>query len=193
MGNLKIGYARVSTDEQDLSLQLDALRGAGCEMLFSDVASGAKSARPELEKCLAGLRAGDTLCVWRLDRLGRNLGDLVGFLDELAARGVAFSSVTERIETASATGKLFFHLVAVFAEYERNIIRERTRAGLAAARARGRKGGRPEKLRGSALAEAKALYDSKKFTVKQICGRYEVSPPTLYRYLKKWGASESSA
>ena len=184
MSNLTIGYARVSTDDQNLDFQLDALRAKGCRQIFSDVVSGKNSERPELEKCLQTLRAGDTFVVWRLDRLGRSLGDLVQHLNDLAARNVTFESLTERIETGSSVGKLFFHITASFAEYERNLNKERTMAGLAAARARGRIGGRPAKVTKKAAAEMLALHNSQQFSVKQICDRYEITPPTFYRHLE---------
>ena len=143
---MKIGYARVSTDDQNLDLQLDALKAAGCERIFEEHASGKNTARVEHEKCLHTMRNGDTLTVWRLDRLGRSLTDLVRIVTDLENLGVAFESVTEKIDTSSPAGKLIFHLFASLAEFERNIIRERTTAGLKAARARGRVGGRPQKL-----------------------------------------------
>ena len=135
-----IGYARVSTLDQNLDLQSDALNGTGCDEIFSDVASGAKDKRPGLDQALARLQSGDTLIVWRLDRLGRSLAHLVATVNELAARGVEFRSTQEKIDTASPGGKFLFHVFAAMAEFERDIIRERTVAGLTAARARGRKG-----------------------------------------------------
>jgi len=140
---MKIGYARVSTDDQRMDLQRDALTAAGCEKVFTDTASGAKAARPGLAEALAFARKGDVLVVWRLDRLGRSLPELVKVVGELEAAGVGFESVTERIETNSAAGRLVFHVFAALAEFERRLIVERTHAGLEAARARGRKGGRP--------------------------------------------------
>ncbi|HNC17705.1 MAG TPA: recombinase family protein [Accumulibacter sp.] len=150
-------YARVSTDDQVLDLQLDALRGQGIEAIYQEHASGKSRARPELDNCLKALRAGDTLVVWRLDRLGRNLADLVQIVGALEERGVGFESLTEQINTHSPTGKLVFHLFASLAEFERNLIRERTQAGLKAARARGRHGGRPKKLNDREKAMAKSL------------------------------------
>src|SRR5690625_5548895 len=135
----KIGYARVSTDDQDLSLQIDALEKAGCDLIYKDKASGKNRQREEFEHCLKALRTGDTLVVWRLDRLGRSLSDLVKIITELENNEIAFESLTEKIETRSATGKLMFHVFAALAEFERNVIRERTQAGLKAARARGKK------------------------------------------------------
>ena len=142
--NQHIGYARVSTDDQNLDLQKDALNKVGCQVIYEEAASGKNSERPELDQCLKALRSGDTLVVWRLDRLGRSLRDLVQIVGDLEKRGIAFESLMEKIETGSAAGRLVFHVFAALAEFERNLIRERTRAGLAAARARGRKGGKAE-------------------------------------------------
>ena len=142
--NQYIGYARVSTDDQNLDLQKDALNKVGCQVIYEEAASGKNSERPELDQCLKALRSGDTLVVWRLDRLGRSLRDLVQIVGDLEKRGIAFESLMEKIETGSAAGRLVFHVFAALAEFERNLIRERTRAGLAAARARGRKGGKAE-------------------------------------------------
>ncbi|WP_215757218.1 recombinase family protein, partial [Gluconobacter sp. P5H9_a] len=140
--NQRIGYARVSTDDQHLDLQRDALMQGGCCVIYEEAVSGKNTVRPELEQCRKALRAGDTLVVWRLDRLGRSLRDLVQIVTELEQRGIGFESLTEKIETGSTAGKLVFHLFAALAEFERGLIRERTHAGLVAARARGRAGGR---------------------------------------------------
>src|ERR671917_2418146 len=161
---MQIGYARVSTEEQTLNLQLDALHAAGCEQIFTDWVSGARAERPGLANALGHLREGDTLVVWRLDRLGRSLPHLIETVTALAARGVGFRSLTESIDTTHSGGKLIFHIFGALAEFERDLIRERTRAGLAAARARGRNGCRPH-ARGLAdprqLALARKLYDAK--------------------------------
>src|ERR671939_1153496 len=141
-----IGYARVSTDDQNLDLQRDALQKAGCEQIYTDAVSGTKDQRPGLEDALSHLREGDTLVVWRLDRLGRSLRHLIDTVTSLAAEGVGFKSLTEAIDTTTTGGKLVFHIFGALAEFEREIIRERTRAGLAAARARGKNGGRPKSL-----------------------------------------------
>lgn len=141
MAACRFGYARVSTEDQNLDLQRDALKVARCDRVFEEKASCKSSVRPRLEECLAALRAGDTLVVWRLDRLGRSLSDLVRIVEDLKARGIGFESLNERIDTCSATGGLMFHVFAALAEFERNVIQERTQAGLAAARARGRAGG----------------------------------------------------
>ena len=149
---MRIGYARVSTSDQKLDLQMDALRDAGCDRLFTDMISGAKTARPGLEQTLTACRQGDTLVVWKLDRLGRSLPHLVQTVHDLGQRGVGFQSLQENIDTTSSNGRLVFNLFATLAEFERDVIRERTRAGLTAARARGRKGGRP-RGRGSGETE----------------------------------------
>jgi DNA invertase Pin-like site-specific DNA recombinase len=138
-----VGYARVSTDDQTLALQLDALQAAGCETVFRDTISGAKTERPGLSKALDHVRNGDMLVVWRLDRLGRSLSHLIELIQTLEGRGVGFKSLTEQIDTTTSGGKLIFHIFGALAEFERNLIRERTMTGLAAARARGRMGGRP--------------------------------------------------
>jgi len=178
----KIGYARVSTDDQDLTLQLDALESAGCNLIYKDKESGKNRQREELDQCLKALRSGDTLIVWRLDRLGRSLSDLVKIITELENKKIAFESLTEKIETRSATGKLMFHVFAALAEFERNVIRERTQAGLKAARARGRKGGRPRKLDEQQVREIRVLLRNPEIRVIDVAKRYGVSRATIYRY-----------
>jgi DNA invertase Pin-like site-specific DNA recombinase len=180
---MKIGYARVSTDDQNLDLQRDALQQAGCSVIYEETASGKSAARPELEQCRKALRPGDTLVVWRLDRLGRSLHDLIQIVSELEQKGIGFESITERIETASAAGKLVFHVFAALAEFERNLIRERTRAGLAAARARGRKGGRKPKLDKQQVREIRALLRDPDISVSEVARRYGVSRTTLYKHV----------
>lgn len=175
---MDVGYARVSTGEQNLDLQLDALKKAGCEQLFHDEMSGAKAERPGLTKVLQFLRSGDTLVVWRLDRLGRSLTDLIGHMAALKERNIGFKSLHESIDTTSSSGKLIFHLFAALAEFERNLIRERTQAGLQAARARGRRGGRPQALDADKRALTVQLYKEKKHTVKRICQMMGISKPT---------------
>lgn len=177
----KIGYARVSTDDQNLDLQSDALGKAGCGEIYKEKASGKNADRPELTHCLRALREGDTLVVWRLDRLGRSLPDLVQIVGQLQDRGVAFESISEKIDTSSAAGKLIFHVFASLAEFERNLIRERTNAGLAAARARGRKGGRPAKLGEKEIREIKALLRDPDVRVTDVARRYGVGRATLYK------------
>ena len=179
----RIGYARVSTDDQNLDLQHDALRKAGIadDRLYSDTASGKDADRKELLACLKALREGDTLVVWRLDRLGRSLPDLVRIVGELEQKGVSFESLTEKIETGSAAGKLVFHVFAALAEFERNLIRERTRAGLVAARARGRAGGRKPKLSEAQIKQINQMVDAQKLPIGRIAELYGVSRTTIYK------------
>lgn len=177
----RIGYARVSSGEQEMDLQLDALAKAQCDRVFSEKVSSGKVQRPQLSACLETLRAGDILTVWRLDRLGRSVTELVTIVTQLKARGVAFESLTERIDTASASGEFTFHLFAALAQFERNIIQERTRAGLKAARARGRVGGRKPKVTTQSKREMQALYDSNSVSVVAICTRYGITRGTFYR------------
>jgi len=183
---LKIGYARVSTGLQNLNLQEDRLNAYGCEKIFSDHISGSKSKRPGLDKAIEFARSGDTIVVWRLDRLGRNMEDLITLVNELNERGVSFHSLEENItmDKSSSTGQLLFHLFAAFAEFERNLILERSSAGRIAARARGRYGGRPEKLSNQDLNLLKTLYDNGT-SIKTIAEQWQVSRTTIYRYLNK--------
>lgn len=179
-----IGYARVSTDDQNLALQQDALREADCDRIFEDRGiSGTEWTRPGLDAALATLRAGDTLVVWRLDRLGRSLVHLVGLIEELSTKGIGVRSLTESFDASSSGGKLLFHLIAALAEFERTLIAERTRAGLAAARARGVKLGRPptfdKKERDAALRSLRRGH-----AVKEVAFTYEMSPRTVYRIIK---------
>jgi DNA invertase Pin-like site-specific DNA recombinase len=157
---MRIGYARVSTGDQTLDLQRDALKRAKCRQVYEEQATGKNTGRPQLEACLKGLREGDTLVVWRLDRLGRNLADLVGLVAQFEQRKINFKSLTEKIETASPAGRLIFHVFAALAEFERNLIREGTVAGLKAARARGRNGGRPAKLSAKEIKTIRALLET---------------------------------
>ena len=182
---MQIGYARVSTLEQNVTPQIDKLKQAGCERIFRDKASGAKTERPGLQEALDFLREGDTLVVWRLDRLGRSLKHLLETVSVLEERGIGFRSLQESIDTTTSSGRLIFHIFGALAEFERNLIRERTMAGLRAARARGRIGGRPRKLDAQKTELAYQLYDEKKYTVKEICQILEVSKPTLYAYLAR--------
>jgi DNA invertase Pin-like site-specific DNA recombinase len=182
---MDIGYARVSTGEQTLDLQRDALATAGCDKVFEETASGAKADRLLLKEALEYARAGDTLVVWRLDRLGRSLSHLIETVAALAARGIGFKSLTEQIDTTTPGGKLFFHVFGALAEFERDLTRERTHAGLAAARARGRTGGRPKKLADpKQLALARRLYEDGQTDVATICRTLGISRATLYRVLK---------
>ena len=179
-----IGYARVSTADQTLDLQKDALEKAGCSKIFTDTASGAKAERTGLDESLNYVRAGDTLVVWRLDRLGRSLPHLIETITGLNNRGIGFKSITENIDTTTSGGKLVFHIFGALAEFERDIIRERTQAGLLAARARGRNGGRPKALTPKKAQMAQALYADKNNTVSEICKTLNISRATLYRYIK---------
>jgi len=180
-----IGYARVSTDDQNLDLQRDALKGAGCERVFEDMASGAKSDRTGLAALMTVLRAGDTVVIWRLDRLGRSLKNLIELIEKFEAAKVGLRSVQENIDTTTSGGRLVFHLFGALAEFERNLIRERTQAGMAAARVRGRMGGRPTRLDPVKLALALRLHREDKHTIKEICQMMGISKSTLYNYLAK--------
>ena len=179
-----VGYARVSTDDQNLDLQYDALKKAGCEQIYEDQLSGARVERPGLQEALAYARSGDTLVVWRLDRLSRSLKDLIEMVATLETKGIGLKSLQESIDTTVSSGKLVFHIFAALAEFERNLIRERTQAGLLAARARGRKGGRPKALNQDKQALAVKLYGEKKHTIAQICKMMGLSKPTLYKYIE---------
>ena len=179
-----IGYARVSTHDQNLDLQRDALAAAGCERLYEDRLSGAASARPGLEKLREVLRAGDTLVVWRLDRLGRSLKDLIAWVAWLEERRVGLRSLTESIDTTTPSGRLTFHIFGALAEFERTLIRDRTQAGLAAARARGRKGGRRPILNADKRALAVRLYEERQTPISRICAMMGISKPTLYAYVR---------
>jgi DNA invertase Pin-like site-specific DNA recombinase len=179
-----IGYARVSTTDQTLDLQKDALEKAGCSKIFTDTASGAKAERIGLDEALNYVRSGDTLVVWKLDRLGRSLTHLIETITGLNNRGIGFKSITEAIDTTTSGGELIFHIFGALAEFERDIIRERTQARLNAARARGRKGGRPKSLTPKKAQMAEALYKDKNNTIDEICKTLNVSRATLYRYVK---------
>lgn len=185
-----IGYARISTNDQNLDMQRDALKKAGCERIFVEQMSGGLDSRPELDRTMKTLSEGDTLVVWRLDRLGRSLAHLIELLTELEKRNIGFRSLTESIDTMTASGKLTFHIFGALAEFERNVIRERTKAGLAAARARGRKGGRLPDLDDQRREEAIRLYTEKEHSVKEICQMMGISKPTLYSYARKSEDSE---
>ena len=181
---MKIGYARVSTAEQNLDMQIDALQKAGCEKIEMDKASGVLSERPGLDKLINDiLRKGDTLVVWKLDRLARSLRQLIDLVEGLQSRGVELVTLQESIDTTSAAGKLTYHIFAALAEFERDLIKARTKAGLEAARARGRTGGRPQKLNSKQIELARKLYQEKQHSIKEICELVGVSRPTLYRYL----------
>ncbi len=180
-----VGYARVSTNDQNLDLQKDALQTAGCERLFTDTASGAKTERPGLTEALKQCRSGDTLVVWKLDRLGRSLPHLVDTVRDLLARGIGFKSLQENIDTTTSGGKLIFHLFASLAEFERDLIRERTNAGLSAARARGRKGGRPRGVMDARKQKAAlALKNDPSRSVSEICQILDICRNTYYKYVR---------
>ena len=187
---MKIGYARVSTQDQELGLQLDALEQAGCEKIYQEKVSGAAKARPQLEALLEHLRTGDVVVVWKLDRLARSLKDLVSLVNQIQDKGASFQSVNDQIDTTSAHGKFTFHIFASLAEFERDIIRERTKAGLAAARARGRVGGRPKGLSKKAQHKAilaERLYLEGELSISEICEQLSISKGTLYNYLHHQG------
>lgn len=183
-----VGYARVSTDDQHLDLQTDALTQAGCEKIFTDEMSGAKAERPGLSEALSFMRTGDTLVVWRLDRLGRSLKDLIEQVGQLRSRGIHFRSLHESIDTTSSVGKFQFHVFSALAEFERDLIRERTMAGLMAARARGRVGGRKRSLSTDQIQMAARLMKDPTTKVKDVCTMLQVSRSTLYRYVSPQGA-----
>lgn len=180
---MKIGYARVSTLTQNLNLQTDALEKAGCTKIVSEHASGSVANRTELIKLKELLRDGDTLIVWRLDRLGRSLKDLIQWVDWFDKNNILFCSISEGIDTSTSTGKLFVHMFGALAEFEHNLIKERTKAGLEAARSRGREGGRPFKLNLEKRQLAVSLYKDKQHSLKQICELVGISKPTLYKYV----------
>ncbi|MFJ7954195.1 recombinase family protein [Lysinibacillus sp. NPDC096418] len=181
---MNIGYARASTHDQTLNLQLDALTKADCIKIFEEYESGKNKKRPELLSMFDMLREGDTVIVWKLDRIGRNTKHLIEISEEFERLGVNFISLKENIDTSTATGKFFFRIMASLAEFERDVLVERTTAGLKAARARGRYGGRPP-VNKNKIATALKMYDSKEYTILEICELCKISNATLYRYLKK--------
>jgi DNA invertase Pin-like site-specific DNA recombinase len=180
-----IGYARVSTPSQSLDLQIDALVQAGCDKrkIFTDIASGSKTARPGLDKALDYAREGDILVVWKLDRLGRSLGHLIEVVRGLSDRGIGFKSIQESLDTTTSGGRLIFHVFGAIAEFERDLIRERTNAGLEAARVRGKKGGRRRALTDKQISIGKSLAADKSRSVEDICETLKISPATYYRYI----------
>ena len=180
-----IGYVRVSTSDQNLDLQLDALKQVGCDRIYKDIASGAKADRVGLAEVLKYIRSGDTLVVWRLDRLGRSLRHLIDTINQINDQGSYFRSIQESIDTSTSGGKLIFHIFGALAEFERDIIRDRTNAGIAAARKRGRIGGRPAIMDKKKVALAKSLFKDKSNSIASICEILNVSKTTLYRCLKK--------
>lgn len=189
---MKIGYARVSTQDQDLALQLDALKAAGCGKIYKEKITGSTRERPELQKLLDQLREGDIVVIWKLDRLARSLKDLVNLVNEIQEKGGALHSLNDQIDTTTPHGKFTFHVFAALAEFERDIIRERTKAGLVAARVRGRVGGRPKGLSKKAQHTAiiaEKLYQERELTVKEICDQLSISRGTLYNYLRFRGVT----
>ena len=187
---MKVGYARVSTKDQNLELQLVALKKAGCDKIYQDIASGAKTERPELNKMIDNLRPGDVLVIWKLDRLGRSLNHLIGLVNSLIEKKIGLQSLNDSIDTTTPQGLLSFNLFASLAEFERDLIRERTQAGLSAARARGRLGGRPKGLPKKAVATACAaemLYKEGILTVDEISKKLGIAKSTLYSYLRHRG------
>jgi DNA invertase Pin-like site-specific DNA recombinase len=192
---MKIGYARVSTKEQDLSLQIDALEDVGCSRIYQEQITGSIKERPELQKMLEQLRDGDVIIIWKLDRLARSLKDLVSLVNEIQEKGAGLHSLNDHIDTSTPNGKLTFHLFAALAEFERDIIRERTNAGLAAARARGRKGGRPKGLSKKAKHTAiivERQYQEGELTINEICDQLSITKMTLYNYLRHRGVEIGS-
>jgi len=184
---MKIGYARISTKEQSLSMQVDALKKAGCEQIHEEIASGSKTARPVLEEIMRNLRENDLLVIWKLDRLGRNLAHLIHLTTKLIEKKVGLISLNDPIDTSTAQGRMVFGIFASLAEFERELIRERTQAGLKSARARGRQGGRPKGLTQAAIeksAIAEALYKNGSIPVKKIAEQLGISKTTLYLYLR---------
>ena len=188
-----IGYARVSTQDQNPQLQLDALAGVSCEEVFHETATGTLRERPELTACLRTLRKGDSLVVWKLDRLARSLKDLVEIVHALQDRGVGFQSLTENIDTTNAGGRLIFHVFAALAEFERNLIRERTVAGLAAARARGRRGGRKAKMSKADVRKAAAMLLDPLMTKTEVAKHFGISRVTLNLALEREGYPQNPA
>lgn len=189
-GSMKVGYARVSTQMQNLDLQKHALKEAGCQKIVTDVASGKHDARPGLKQLRDVLRSGDTLVVWRLDRLGRSLTHLLELAGQLEQEGIRFQSLQEAIDTTTPGGKLVFNIFGSLAAFERDLIRERTKAGLEAARARGKRGGRKPALSAIEQEMVVELYRLKKHTVGQICREYGISRPTLYAYVQAANSQE---
>lgn len=181
-----IGYARVSTAEQNIDLQLDALKSAGCQKIFSDIGvSGSRASRPGLDQALEHLREGDVLVTWRMDRVGRSTRNILALVDDLQARAIEFRSLTEEISTTGPTGKLLLTLIAALAEMERAVLVERTQAGLAAARARGRVGGRKRSLSPKQDKAIRTIYESRQAPISEIATTFNVSQPTIWRSLNR--------
>ncbi|WP_341763572.1 recombinase family protein [Candidatus Tisiphia endosymbiont of Beris chalybata] len=179
-----IGYARVSTVDQNLDLQLDALKKVGCEKLFEDKITGSTLNRPGLSKALGDLRRGDTLVVWKLDRLGRSLRNLIELINELQEKDIMFRSIQDGIDTSNSIGQFFFHITGAFGELERNLIKERTKAGLDAARTRGRTGGRKASLNNKQIQMMLEIYNARSAPIIEICEQFKISRKTFYRYIE---------
>ena len=182
---MKIGYVRVSTLDQCSLMQEEALKKAGCTKIFTDIASGAKKERPGLAKALSYVREKDSIVVWRLDRLGRSIQHLIQIIKDLQDRKIGFTSIQENIDTTTSGGKLVFHIFGALAEFERELIRERTNAGLATARKRGRVGGRPSQLTTAQVKRMLDLYKDSNVSIVELCKMYNISRPSFYNYLKK--------
>ena len=185
MHPMNIGYCRISTSEQNLELQIQALKEAGCEKIFEEVASGAKDDRPKLKEAIEYARKGDVITVWKLDRLSRSLKHLIETVSDLEKREVGFRCITQNLDTTSSSGKLVFHVFGAISEFERSLIRERTAAGLKVARARGRLGGRPKVLDQEKITIARSLYEDGKTSVGKICETLGISRATFYRNVQK--------
>ena len=181
VGFMNIGYCRISTDSQNDSLQLQALKDAGCEKIFSDVASGSKTDRVGLRECIEFARSGDVIVAWKLDRIGRSLKDLIETVNTLKEREIGLKIITQQLDTTTPSGMLFFYIMGALAEFEKSLIQERTRAGILASRARGRLGGRPKALDKKQIAVAESLYADGKTSISQICKTLGVSRATFYR------------
>lgn len=179
-----IGYSRISTNDQSLDSQIDKLKQYGCKKIYTDIMSGSKSERPQLNEMIEYAREGDTIVVYRLDRLGRGLKDLINLISIFESKKINFKSLTENIDTTTSTGKLIFHIAGAFAEFERNIIRERTKAGLESARARGRKGGRPKKINDNLIRLAKTMHANKEISINDIVKNLGVSRATFFNMVK---------
>jgi DNA invertase Pin-like site-specific DNA recombinase len=188
---MQVGYARVSTPDQSLTVQLEALQQHGCHKIFQDVASGTQAERSGLRAALDYMRPGDTLVVWRLDRLGRSLGQLIILMNTLHHQQIGFQSVVEAIDTTTALGQFFFQITGAFAELERNLIRERTLAGLASARRRGARGGRRKAIDPQTFAMARQLYEARTSSVQRICAHLGIARRTFYRELAAHRAQQT--
>lgn len=189
---MKIGYARVSTADQNLDLQIDALQQAGCERIYQDTITGSSTKRPEFDKMIDALRSGDVLTVWKLDRIGRSLKHLLQIADDLQEKGIHLHVITQGIDTTTPAGKMLFSIMGSIAEYEKSLIQERVQAGLKAAKARGRVGGRPSSLNSEQKKQIVAMYQSKACGVAAIAGTFGVSRPTVYKVVREYDARKEN-